>query len=88
MIRKAHPAPVYRCKFLNSSTLISGDDDGLLRIWDLRTGTAIYEAHWQSEAITGITFQEEESGYNHIYTSCLDGTIAVYDLRQGNFSYI
>ena len=48
VIKKAHPTPIYRCKFLNDTTFISGDDDGLVKIWDLRTGTAIYEADSQS----------------------------------------
>lgn len=29
---------------MDDKTLISGDDDGLVKIWDLRTGTAVYEA--------------------------------------------
>lgn len=87
VIKKAHPTPINRCKFLNDSTLISGDDDGLIKIWDLRTATPVFEADAQSEAITGITFNSQDFN-SFVYTSCLDGSVAAYDLRQGKISLI
>lgn len=81
IIKKAHPSPIYRCKFINDHILISGDDDGLMKVWDLRTAVPVFEGSDQTEQITGIAFSSEVSEFE-IYTSCLNGTVAGYDLRQ------
>jgi len=56
IIKKAHPSPINRCKFINDQVLISGDDDGLVKVWDLRTVAPVFQAEDQGEAITGIAF--------------------------------
>jgi WD40 repeat protein len=80
LIKKAHPAPINRVHFVNDYLLLSGDDDGLTKVWDLRTSECVFEAHEQSEAITGLLFDED---HTNVLASSLDGTIAVYDIRQG-----
>lgn len=85
IIKKAHPSPINRCKFLNDQVIISGDDDGLVKVWDLRTVVPVFQAEDQGEAITGIAFDNSISEFN-IYTSCLNGTVAAYDLRQASDS--
>lgn len=44
IIKKAHPSPINRCKFINDQVLISGDDDGLIKVWDLRTVVPVFQA--------------------------------------------
>lgn len=82
IIKKAHPSPINRCKFYNDQVLISGDDDGLVKVWDLRTVAPVFHAEDQGEAITGIAFDLGVSEFE-IYTASLNGTVAAYDLRQG-----
>lgn len=36
-IKKAHESPINRIHFANGNTLISGDDDGIVKVWDLRS---------------------------------------------------
>lgn len=43
IIKKSHETSVNRVKFLDDNTLISGDDDGVVKIWDLRSTTAVFE---------------------------------------------
>ena len=62
---------------------MSGDDEGVVKVWDLRSSDCIFQSHDQSEAISGILFDES---YSNVMTSCLDGTVAIYDLKQGNDS--
>lgn len=81
IIKKAHPSPINRCHFINDQVLASGDDDGLIKIWDLRTVVPVFQAEEQGEAITGFGFNANLSEFE-IYTSCLNGTVAAYDLRQ------
>lgn len=43
IIKKAHSEPINRCKFLNDQIIASGDDDGVIKVWDLRTVSPIFE---------------------------------------------
>jgi WD40 repeat protein len=81
IIRKAHPSPISRCAFLGEQLLASGDDDGLVKVWDLRTSAAVFQAEDQTEAITGIAFDAAVAD-SQLYASCLSGTVAAYDLRR------
>jgi WD40 repeat protein len=58
IIKKAHANPINRVKFANENILISGDDEGVVKVWDLRTSDAIFEASEQSETVTGLYFDE------------------------------
>lgn len=63
--------------------MVSGDDEGVIKVWDLRQSECVFEAHEQSEAITGFYYDES---FSNVIASSLDGTVAVYDLKQGNDS--
>ena len=52
----------------------------MIKAWDLRTTECVFEAQDQSDTITGMIFDEQ---HVNVLSSCLDGTIAIYDLRQG-----
>ena len=59
---------------------MSGDDDGQIKLWDLRTTECIFQAKQQSDTISGLRF---DSAYTNIIASSLDGTIAIYDVKKG-----
>ena len=42
IIKKAHPSPINRVHFPTDSLLLSGDDDGLIKVWDLRTAECVF----------------------------------------------
>jgi len=44
-IRKAHENPINRVKFANEQILMSGDDDGVIKVWDLRSSECVFECH-------------------------------------------
>lgn len=56
LIKKAHPHPINRVIFGNDTLLFSGDDEGMVKVWDLRSSECIFEGKDQSEAITGLIF--------------------------------
>lgn len=37
IIKRAHASPISRCEFVDDQMLMSGDDDGVVKLWDLRT---------------------------------------------------
>ena len=83
MKKKAHESPINRVNFASDHIVLSGDDEGVVKVWDIRTNECVFEAHDQSEAITQMYFDPVNL---QMITSCLDGTLAVYDLKQGNDS--
>lgn len=78
-IKKAHDFPISRVHFLNNDILASGDDEGFVKVWDLRIQKCVHVVQEQEEAISGIAFHEQSS---FMLTSCLDGSLAVYDLKK------
>lgn len=62
---------------------MSGDDDGEVKLWDLRTTEAVFEAKEQADTISGLRFDQT---YTNIICSSLDGTIAIYDVKKGSTS--
>ena len=41
-IRKAHENPINRVKFANEQILMSGDDEGVIKVWDLRSSECVF----------------------------------------------
>ena len=50
--------PVNLVKFLNDDVLISGDDSGAVKVWDLKSSKCVYECSEQNEAVTGVAVPE------------------------------
>ncbi len=76
--------PISKVKFMDDRTLISGGDEGIVKVWDLRAANCVvFEAAGQPGSISGMHF--DSSQYNLI-TSCSDGTVAIYDMKQGSES--
>lgn len=85
-ILDAHPAPIYSLLHIEDGNIVaSGDDDGMIRIWDLRV------AHKGKKHAVCMEFKEHEGTVmdmkfnkeQNMLLSCgNDGMLAVYDLRK------
>jgi WD40 repeat protein len=64
----------------DNSTLISGGDDGVVRVWSLATGTSILELRGHSESVEAVTFGS--SGKTAISGS-RDRTLCLWNLETG-----
>lgn len=63
--------------------LVSGDDEGEIKIWDLKSNMPIVTYSEQSETITDFSFNQE---LTFLLATSVDGTLGVYDLRKPDTS--
>ena len=42
LIKKAHDSPINRVGFANEHIVMSGDDDGIIKVWDLRSTECVF----------------------------------------------
>eukprot|EP00968_Pinguiococcus_pyrenoidosus_P020300 scaffold2331_cov252-Pinguiococcus_pyrenoidosus.AAC.10 len=61
--------------------LVSGDDDGVLKMWDLRTRECVKELKHHTDYISGLTFGSGDNSNVMLATSG-DGTLSAVDLRK------
>lgn len=81
-IENAHAAALYTCEYLSKDVLATGDDDGQIKIWDLRTKTSVYDVHEQKDGTITSMVSDGQRAYLHATSN--NGTLAVYDLRKSN----
>ena len=83
-ISKAHEDPVYTMEFVNDNIVASGDDDGVIKVWDLRDSSVVYEVDEQKGGtVTDIKF---DANKHFMLGTNSAGTLGVFDLRKDNKS--
>lgn len=40
--KKAHEDSISKVQFINNSNVVSGDDSGIVKIWDVRTNKSVF----------------------------------------------
>ncbi|XP_055332239.1 WD repeat-containing protein 55 homolog [Paramacrobiotus metropolitanus] len=78
-IKKAHEASIFAVHSLNENMLTTGDDDGCIKVWDLRTSKPVAEFKDNSEYISALT--SDEAGRTLLAT-CGDGTLSAFNYRN------
>ena len=77
----AHGAPVNCLKAGPPRVFVSGDDDGVLKVWDVRQAqTPALSLDCHQDFVSDIAFNE---GYTRAITAGGDGTICAINLRAG-----
>ncbi|KAH3900645.1 related to Mitochondrial division protein 1 [Saccharomycodes ludwigii] len=61
------------------AALATGTKDGIVRLWDLRSGSVVRMLEGHTNAITALKFDSAQ-----LITGSMDRTVRVWDLRMGN----
>lgn len=77
----AHPAPLYRVYVINENLIATGDDDGTVKLWDLRRkqNACIFSLKKNEDYISDIITNEQQ---RHLVCSSGDGSLTTIDLGE------
>ncbi|XP_006632039.1 WD repeat-containing protein 55 [Lepisosteus oculatus] len=84
-ISKAHSYPLNSMLVIDENLLATGDDNGILKVWDLRKGTAFMEMKQHEEYISDITIDESKK---ILLTTSGDGTMGVFNIKRRRFDLL
>lgn len=82
----AHNEPINKLCVLNDNVFLTGDDDGVVKLWDSRTNSSFSESMtWDAHSDQITDFESAEDGHTVLSTGG-DAVLCVYDIRnQQNF---
>ncbi|KAJ1982372.1 WD domain repeat-containing protein 55 [Dimargaris xerosporica] len=76
----AHPEPLSKIRALTTTNMVAtGDDNGVVRVWDVRTNKQVQEYTHHFDYIGDMFFVPEK---RRLLTAGTDGQLAVLDLRH------
>jgi len=78
--QKAHDCPINAMVTYNESMLITGDDNGTVKLWDLRKKTCAFEWNENEDYITDFVVGPNT---NFVVATSGDGCLSVLHLRKG-----
>lgn len=80
----SHTVPIYCVRVFDENVFATGDDDGSVKLWDLRqfSSKPIYQIKRNEDYISDMLSDE---GMNYLVISSGDGSITTVDLRERKF---
>ncbi|XP_030359904.1 WD repeat-containing protein 55 [Strigops habroptila] len=82
---KAHSSPLNCVLPIDANVFATGDDNGALKVWDLRKGDAILEARQQEEYISAMAV---DGNGKLLLTASGDGTLGVFNVKRRRFELL
>ncbi|AMD21268.1 HEL012Wp [Eremothecium sinecaudum] len=77
----ANEAPIIGALQCYDAALATGTKDGIVRLWDLRTGRVVRTLDGHTDAVTSLQFDSM-----NLITGSLDNSIRIWDLRTGTLA--
>eukprot|EP00299_Pterocystis_sp_00344_P013893 c6851_g1_i1.p1 GENE.c6851_g1_i1~~c6851_g1_i1.p1 ORF type:complete len:364 (-),score=74.01 c6851_g1_i1:22-1113(-) len=77
---RAHADPINALKCLTEQIMSTGDDEGVVKIWDIRTNTPTKEFSENSDFISDMALSADQ---RMLIVTSGDGHLSVFDLRKG-----
>uniref|UniRef100_A0A0B6ZZW1 Uncharacterized protein n=1 Tax=Arion vulgaris TaxID=1028688 RepID=A0A0B6ZZW1_9EUPU len=78
-IKNAHRSPIYSLAITGETFIATGDDDGLLKVWDMRSKTASMELKECDDFISDMIVEDNKKT---IIASSGEGTLTSFNIRQ------
>ncbi|KAK2712569.1 WD repeat-containing protein 55 homolog [Artemia franciscana] len=81
IVKEAHESSIYCIKSINENMFASGDDDGFIKLWDVREKSFKAVCEWKDmdEFVTCIAVDEDE---RTLLATSGEGTLTAFNLRQ------
>ena len=67
--------------FVDDNVFTTGNSNGCVELYDIRTNKRIHSFKEQTEEISDIVYDSEYKS-NYLLSSCIDGTLGVFDIRK------
>jgi WD40 repeat protein len=75
----AHDEPINKVINVSENVLATGDDSGVVKLWDVRTVKEICNWHLHEDFVSGFCFHQDS---NTLLSVAGDATLCVYDVRN------
>lgn len=75
----AHGSPINKLQIIDYNQLATGDDSGIVKLWDVRTGTTIVTFRKHNDYVSSFNYTESQ---HTLISTAGDATLCVYDLRN------
>ncbi|KAM9130448.1 WD repeat-containing protein 55 isoform 1-T1 [Pangshura tecta] len=82
---KAHSSALNSLLVIDEHLFATGDDGGMLKVWDLRKGIAIMEMRQHEEYISSMAIDENKK---LLLTTSGDGTMGVFNIKRQRFELL
>ncbi|XP_066502467.1 WD repeat-containing protein 55 [Hoplias malabaricus] len=84
-IPKAHSTSINALLLVDENVLATGDDEGTLKVWDMRKGTSFMSLKHHEDYISDIAIDQ---GKKTLLTSSGDGTLGVFNIKRRRFELL
>jgi len=78
-IKGAHESPIYSVVVTGDTFIATGDDDGVLKVWDMRTKTSTMEMKECEDFISDMIVEDNKK---IIIAASGEGTLTAFNIRQ------
>ncbi|KAJ1820909.1 WD domain repeat-containing protein 55 [Coemansia sp. RSA 2599] len=75
----AHDKPINLVRHVNEQTVATGDDAGVVRLWDVRSNKPTFAYSEHVDYVSDMTYNADR---RHLLATSGDGCLSVYDVRK------